>query len=174
MIRFHENVRDLLEPVDAVRPHPDNDNDGDVDALKESILVNGVYRPIYASTESRYVLAGHTLYASLLDLGARHLPISWLHDLTPEQELRIVVVDNASARRAKKDQRQHLRLLDYLASTDKGLYGTAVTAREHENLAELLSRLDEEPLEFDPDPEPTQEGTVTCPRCDYEWKVGAK
>ena len=69
MIRYAPALHDLLRPADEIKPHPRNPNNGDTDALIASILQNGVYRPIFVSAASAHILAGHHLYAALLELG---------------------------------------------------------------------------------------------------------
>jgi hypothetical protein len=53
MIRFHEGVQDLMVSAEAIQPDPRNPNNGDIDAIIESITVNGVYRPVYAAKSHR-------------------------------------------------------------------------------------------------------------------------
>ena len=56
-IRFHPDLKALLVPVDEVQPHPNNWNNGDTEAIAESIEVNGMYRPLYAQRSTRYIVA---------------------------------------------------------------------------------------------------------------------
>ncbi len=47
-------------PTDRLRPHPDNPRRGDVAAIKQSLEVNGQYRPIVVHRPAMEVLAGAT------------------------------------------------------------------------------------------------------------------
>lgn len=164
MIRYHSALEPFLTPPDTVVPDPRNANNGDVDALIESIIVNGCYRPIYAASETREIVAGHTLYAALMELGAGVIPVQWV-DGDREQATRILLGDNEVARLARMDNGLLVSLLDYLAQTDNGLIGTGFTPERHEDLRLLM--LDTGGFEVPqagPDPLPHR-----CPECHHEW-----
>ena len=92
MIRFSPGLADLMVPRDTVKPHPMNPNCGDVDALTESVLVNGCYRPIYANSRTGHILAGHTLYETLLSLGALTWPHQLVRTMLAEQLYRAMTI----------------------------------------------------------------------------------
>ena len=38
-VRFHEDLTPLMRDIDSIQPHPENYNNGDTDAIIESIQV---------------------------------------------------------------------------------------------------------------------------------------
>ena len=74
VVSYHPALDALLTPVDQIRQHQKNPKNGDIDAIAESITVNGCFRPIYAQRSSGTILAGHHLYQALLSLGAADVP----------------------------------------------------------------------------------------------------
>ena len=128
-VKFHPALEPLLEPIEAVRPHPDNPSSGDEDEIATSIEVNGMYRPIYVQLSTGYILAGNTTYASCLRLGSLRIPVIWL-DVDDETALRILLGDNELARLAIVDQGLLAPLVERLLETELRLLGTGLT--EHE------------------------------------------
>lgn len=125
--KWHPTVRELLVPASTVRPHPQNANNGDEDVVRESILTNGVYGPIIAQKSTGFILAGHTQYAVEVDLqlsaGVSEadvvVPVSWTQ-CDHKTALRIVAVDNESARMARMDDALLLQLLQELEGDLEG------------------------------------------------------
>lgn len=112
-------------PADAITQHPRNPNNGDVEEIIHSIRANGCYRPIHVSRETGHILAGHHLYTALLSLGEERVPVNYVNDLTPDDELRIVLVDNHSATLGWVDDGLVLDILN-----DIGTDGTSYTEDE--------------------------------------------
>lgn len=156
MIRFHSAVTHLLVPIERVHPHPDNANNGDVDEIVVSIVRNGCYRPIYADSEGT-ILAGHHLYAALLELGATQVPVMFLDTEPGEDEgVRILLGDNRIARKAKMDSGLELKLLQTLDDYT----GSGYTEKE---VVAFLAKMDaQERLTFPEEPLPS---LPTCPNC---------
>jgi hypothetical protein len=123
MVRFHTWLADLMVHQDEIKPDPLNANLGDTDEIIASIEVSGVYRPIYASRESRHVVAGHHLYAALLEMGQKYVPVAWI-DGNDEQARRILIGDNQIARLARMDDTRLLQLLDTVKDGEMGFAGT--------------------------------------------------
>ena len=122
-VAFAEGVQGLLEPIDAVRQHPDNPNNGDIDAIVESVQVNGFYTAITADRNTGYILAGNHRYQALLALGATQIPVIWV-DKDAADATRVLVVDNRTGALAKMDNEALLSLLHDLQETEVGLAGT--------------------------------------------------
>lgn len=142
MIRFHSHLAPLMVDANSIYPNPENPNNGDVDSIIISIVKNGCYRPIYVD-ESGMILAGHHLYAALLELGATQVPASFL-DSEPESDeaYRILLADNSIARNSRIDTSQEVRVLGMLDDYD----GTGYTREEVE---EMLAKEDAQtPLRF--------------------------
>jgi len=125
-VSFAEGVKPNLVPIDQVRQHPDNPNNGDVDALIESIQVNGFYTTITVDRATGYILAGNHRYQALHALGAKEIPVVWL-DKDREGTVRILVGDNKTGKLARVDQAQEITLLRELMDTDLGFAGSGYT-----------------------------------------------
>lgn len=122
-VRFHEELRPLLIDIGTIAAHPDNPNNGDVEAIAESIEVNGCYKPVVVQRSTGYIVAGNHTYAALLSLGSDQAPVVWL-DLDDEQALRVLLSDNQIARLAMVDQGLLEPLLERLQESERGLLGT--------------------------------------------------
>lgn len=144
-VNFAAGVQGLLEPIDAVRQHPRNPNNGDVENLMESIKVNGFYTAITAIRATGEIVAGNHRYQALLGLGATQIPVIWL-DKDATGALRVLVGDNESSRMAQMDQSAQLALLQDLAESEIGLIGTGFTDDKMELLLAQIAQEAEMPI----------------------------
>lgn len=144
-VNFAAGVQGLLEPIDAVRQHPRNPNNGDVENLMESIKVNGFYTAITAIRATGEIVAGNHRYQALLGLGATQIPVIWL-DKDATGALRVLVGDNESSRMAQMDQAAQLALLQDLAESEIGLIGTGFTDDKMELLLAQIAQEAEMPI----------------------------
>lgn len=168
MIRYTMNDPDLY-PVHAVKPHPDNPNSGDIDEIVSSILINGVYRPVYASKRTTHILLGHHLYAALIELGAQQIPVEWIDAPTDEAELRILMADNRIARLAKLDPGLEREGLLRLKETEFGLRGSGYDDRYLEKLNSAIDtplNLGEQAASED------LQHDIECPACGHWFTRG--
>lgn len=172
-VNYQDSLKDMLVPADRLIPHPDNDNNGDVDELITSMRTNSVYRPVYAQRSTGRILAGHTVYAALMELGADQIPVIWV-DVSDAAARRILAGDNQIARLARRDDGLTLALLRRIEE-ESGLVGTGYQPEDIQTLLERLDDAGAAPLhvEFDARP-PGSEGEtrVQCPSCGYEWRLG--
>lgn len=136
-VNFVEDVRDKLVPIDQVRQHPDNPNNGDIDKLVESIQTNGFYTTITADRATGYILAGNHRYQALHALGAKEIPVVWV-EKDRSGTLRILVGDNQTARLAWMDKAQELEILQELMNSAAGIAGTG---HDFETMAQLAADL---------------------------------
>jgi len=148
LVRYHATLEPLLVDITDITPHPDNPNNGDLEAVAESIEVNGMYRPIYAQTSTHHIVAGNTTHAACLALGATVIPVLWL-DIDDTTATKIVLADNKTAALAVRDPALETALLLTLDS----LAGTGYTDDD----LDVLRRLTDTPLDEDDfnDPWPT-------------------
>jgi ParB-like chromosome segregation protein Spo0J len=163
MLRFHAALADLMVPAATITPDPRNANNGDIDEIVASLLVNGCYRPVYASQETGTIIAGHHLYAALLELGAQMIPVMWL-DGDDEAGVRIMLADNRIAALARMDEALLLDLLRAIDTTPTGLTGTGYDDRY---LQDLTERILNEGGPQVPDEDLTHQ--ITCPNCGHQW-----
>lgn len=159
-------LKPLLRPATEYTAHPDNPNDGDIEAVIESMQVNGIYRPVYVDEHTGYAMGGNTTGAAMLELGATRIPLLRI----PADEatrLRILSADNEVARRGRINPERMMALLEQVRVQTETYTGTGFT---EESVAELERALN---INFDPlptgrdaaldslDPRP-------CPKCGYD------
>ncbi len=139
-------------PIGDLRPHPDNPRNGDVDAIAESLTVNGQYKPIVVARDGT-VLAGNHTYMAALTLGwpALHavvLPVAW----DSREAVRILVTDNRTSDLGRYDEAQLLTVMD----TFDDLTGTGWTTEALAALERDQATRDKTPL------------SAACPCCGRE------
>ncbi len=145
MVNYQDALDPLMVPIDTIKQNPENYNSGDVEMIVESIVTNGMYRPVYVSRETNEIAAGNHTYEACLSLGAEVIPVVWL-DGNSTDMIRTMLVDNKIASLARPDIGQELMLLERLAAEDS-LVGTGY--REYD--LEVLRALNEIPLDLDND-----------------------
>lgn len=148
VVRFAEELKPLLAPLENVRPNPANPNNGDVDVVIESIMRHGFNGVITADRRTGMIIAGHTRYAALLALGETRGPLVFADyeegdDAGP---VAYMLVDNESARMARMDEHQEVRLLQMLQATEEGLYGSGFTEEKLDRLLAKLAAEDDEKI----------------------------
>lgn len=148
---------ELAVPVSRLRLYARNPRRGDVEAIKESLRLNGQYRPIVvnrgsATGREHEVLAGnHTLRAAR-ELGWNKIDATYV-DVDDEQARRIVLVDNRTNDLASYDLEELLAELEALPSLEgSGYDSTALDDLLEELGAGELPEEDELPPP-PPDPE---------------------
>lgn len=142
-MRFVKQRYEVI-PIDAVRPHPDNANEGDVGAVYHSQGVNGFYGVIYAQESSGRILAGHTRYYAARHHGAEEIPCIWL-DVDDATALRIVLVDNKARDLASYDDNALEALLGKVWDMSGTLEGTGFDGTDFD---ELRAQLDKPPHSY--------------------------
>lgn len=145
-------VHDLTvtrEPVARLHTYHRNPRQGDVATIRESLTVNGQYRPLVVNRGTHTgrpdeVLAGnHTLMAAR-DAGWAELAVCWV-DVDDDHAARIVAADNRTADLGGYDERLLAELLGELPD----LAGTGYTEDDLDRIVRDLA--DEAPAEPGPD-----------------------
>lgn len=163
----HDLTSALID-IEHLRPHPRNARNGDVDAIAESLRVNGQYRPIVIAADGT-ILAGNHTYMAAMEIGWDRIACVRI-DVDPDgpEARRIMLADNRTADRGNYDTGLLVDLLGELDNT-VGLIGTGY---DHDDLARLLDTLNPPPLPDPPDdPIGGHDGHV-CPQCGYEFGSG--
>lgn len=156
--------------IDLLKHHPRNANHGDVDAIKKSLAVNGWYGSVVVNTATKHILAGNHRVMAAKALGWETVPVQWV-EVTPEEELRILVVDNRTTRIGQDDTTKITDILAELANTPIGLDGTGYSAVDLDALIDSLTGTGEpEELLTDPDEVP-EEVETRCKSGDL-WILG--
>lgn len=133
-----------LVPVGTLKPYRGNPRRGDVDSIRESLRVNGQYRPLVVRAKTREVLAGnHTLQA----LMAEEIADAWVTfvDVDAKTAKRIVLVDNRTNDLAGYDDELLAGMLENLPS----LEGTGWNEQE---LVQFLAQVNAPDAGADTDP----------------------
>lgn len=122
---------------------------GNVEAIAESLRVNGQYKPIIVNAgsktgrENEVLVGNHTLDAMIANGGKTIKAI--VIDVTDEEARRIVLADNRTSDLGSYDEEM---LLDLLMSVDD-LEGTAFNAADVEALEALTYSHDDGPRDLD-------------------------
>lgn len=145
MVQFHPALEPFLVDIDRVECHPENYNNGDVDAIVSSIETDGFYNVIKVQASTGYIVAGNHSWMACKELGAEKIPVVYL-DITDAVARRMLIKDNWIAGLAKPDNGQMLALIKRIEE-ESGLYGTGVQEHDVATL-EALTKIDNEQNEF--------------------------
>jgi DNA modification methylase len=156
--------------IDLLKHHPRNANNGDVEAIKKSLAINGWYGSVVANLSTKHILAGNHRVMAAKALGWETVPVQWV-DVTPEEELRILVVDNRTTRIGQDDTTKITDILAELANTPIGLEGTGYGAADLDALIDELAGMTE-PAELLTDPDEVPEEVETRCKAGDLWILG--
>jgi hypothetical protein len=135
-LRFQAGV-----PVTELRYYPGNARRGNVQAVAESLRVNGQFRPLLVQESTGYVLGGnHTLQAGREVLGYERMDVTWI-DCDDATARRILLADNKTGDASTYDDEALLALLQQ----DEDLNGTGWAVEEREQLERLLDHAAADP-----------------------------
>lgn len=166
-VRYTPALQGMFVDAESITQHPRNPKNGDTEEIVRSLHANGCYRPIYASRTSRNIVAGHHLYLSLLTLGENNVPVQWIDDLTPDDELRIVLADNKVAELGRMDDGLVVDILN-----DIGVDGTGYSYEELEDMkAELATGFNGSAGDEDMPDDLEGSRKIVCPNCDHAFDV---
>jgi ParB-like chromosome segregation protein Spo0J len=154
------------EIVDAgsIQPHPDNARRGNLDAIRESIQVNGFYGACIVQRSTGHILVGNHRYMAAVDSGLTDIPVMWV-DKTDAEARRLLLVDNRTTDLAGYDTAALVAILNDQAEQDD-LPGTGW---DDAALAALLAAIEDEPPEDFPSFGEDIPVDLQCPKCGYEW-----
>lgn len=141
--------------LDEIEQHPDNANNGDTDALRESIETNGFFSPVLVQATTGYIIAGNHRYQVAKELGMVTIPAIFL-DVDDDKAKRMMLADNRITRLGKDDPALLMNVLEELSESDLGLLGTGFTQSQLQTLQDLADT----PLEFEDEPESEGHGVA--------------
>lgn len=159
--------------LDALEPHPENPNQGDLLAIQDSIRTNGwfgvVVTQIREGAKDR-ILAGEHRWRALAALQSEYETIAealasrggtlppkgqvptYRLAISDDQALRILLADNRTTRLGQDDETRLLGILQLLHESEDVLAGTGYLEEDFED---LLAALDgEDTWQEDPAPDP--------------------
>lgn len=132
MADIHVSTEVVL--IANLKPYPANARIGDVQAIAESLEVNGQYRPIVVNKNTNEILAGNHTWKAAKQLGWKKISVAWV-DVTEAQAKRIVLADNRTHDLGMYDTDALANLLLSLPDLD----GTGYSEWDLENLEGLFS-----------------------------------
>lgn len=107
---------------DVLKEHPKNPRRGAVEAIDESIEINGWFGAVTAQKSTGYILAGNHRYRVAVARGAKEIPVIWM-SVDDETALRILLADNRTADLGTYDEETLSELLSGLETLDGTGYG---------------------------------------------------
>ncbi|MFH8772064.1 ParB/RepB/Spo0J family partition protein [Streptomyces sp. NPDC017958] len=133
--RIPELLLPLAVPIDDLTEYHRNPRSGDVDAIADSLRVNGQYKAIVVNRGTHTgrpneILAGNHTWAAAKQLGWEQIAATFI-DVGDEDAARIVVVDNRTSDLAGYDS-------ELLADILEGLPNLEGTGYDQDALAKLL------------------------------------
>lgn len=143
-----DGIVELVE-ISKLKQHPRNPNIGDAGMISELIKTNSWFGVVTVSRDTKHIVDGNHRVQAAEMLGIEKLPVYW-RDLTPEQEIDILLSANQAARLAYNDQQLLSELLQERATAGK-LLGTGFDEEGLNNLLEDIRRADEALGSFLPD-----------------------
>lgn len=117
-------------PIDTIKPHPQNDNLGDTNAIAESIEANHFYGAVMVQASTRTIIAGEHRWRAAQHQGSSVIPVVWA-DVDDETALSILTADNRVADLGSTNQKKLLKLLKKLSTTKTKLGGTGYRQSEY-------------------------------------------
>lgn len=140
-------------PLTDLNLYHKNPRVGDTQAIKGSIVANGIFRPVVVNKgtytdKPNEILAGNHTVKAIRELAEEHPEDArwqhvdvWMVDVDSERAARIVLADNRTADLGSYDNEELLSLLDMM---DGDLDGTGYDADDLEDLNQIIdSGLDE-------------------------------
>ncbi|MGI5139361.1 MULTISPECIES: ParB/RepB/Spo0J family partition protein [unclassified Streptomyces] len=120
--RIPESLLPLAVPIDDLSVYHRNPRTGDVDAIAESLRVNGQYKAIVVNRGTHTgrpneILAGNHTWTAAKQLGWDQIAATFV-DVSDEDAARIVVVDNRTSDLAGYDSELLADILDELPDLD--------------------------------------------------------
>lgn len=172
--KIRPEIAGYAADISTITPHPRNARRGNVEDIAESLQIHGQYKPIIVQQQTGHIVAGNHTYQAAKTLQWTHIAAVFL-DLTDDQALRLLLIDNRSSDVATYDEHELAVLLREMQKSVIGLDGTGF---EDEDLDKLLDKLAEDAAnagEDDDDalpPGPDQSAIRECPQCQYRWRTG--
>ncbi len=110
--QIHPALQAMAVRLEELETYPGNPRRGDVEAIKNSLLRFGQYRPIVArkSGRSGQILAGNHTFLAAQELGWSHVAVTWVV-VSDDEAVRIVAWDNRSSELGSTDETERLELL---------------------------------------------------------------
>jgi ParB-like chromosome segregation protein Spo0J len=123
--------------IKVPKPHPRNPRIGNVDAVAESLLEHGQFKPIVVNKRNGFIAAGHHTWLGARKNGWPEISVVWI-DVTEQQHLKIMLADNKTSDMGTYDDAV---LAEILAGMED-LSGTGYSAAELQDLIDSVNAVD--------------------------------
>lgn len=133
------NEEMVMASVHAVQHHPENQRQGDVGAVWESIHENGFWGALIVQRSTGYILVGNHRYRAAIEEGATELPVIYV-DVDDDRARRILLADNRTNDLATYDEEGLAKLLQEIIEETGHLDGTGYTGDDLDQLLEDLGK----------------------------------
>lgn len=143
-------------PVHMITCHPHNAREGDLGAVIESLQTNGQYRPIIVNKRTTNIIVGNHTYQAARSLGWDRIAVHYI-DVDPEEETRILLIDNRTSDLATYDTNTLKQLLTDIRSYEG-------TGYSHQDAQEILTG-------GNPKPGPRPTGQTNIKIGEYGWRI---
>lgn len=135
-VKYHDSLATLMQPIDSITQHPENYNNGDVEGIAQSILLDGMYGPIKVQHSTGHIIAGNHTWEACKSLGAETIPVVYLK-VDDTQARRILWTDNRLASLARPDRAAELALLETIRDAEPDVQVPGLTEWDMEALRHL-------------------------------------
>lgn len=150
-------IETKLVSVDSLRAYRNNAKQGDVEAIRESIRVNGMYRPVVVWQKTQEILAGNHTWMAVKEEGLTEIWATFI-ECDAERAARINLADNRTSELGGYDEALLMAQLGSLPD----LVGTGYTGSDLDSLRKKLG----EGSDSDDD------GLGAVPEDEYEAQFG--
>lgn len=167
---------ELLTPqlvqIDSIKPHPQNPNRGDVDAIAESLGEFGQFDAVTVQASSRYLITGNHTHAAARAKGYTEIAAVLL-DVDDRTALRMMVAHNRLNRIGRDDSAQVAEILAELLEDAGTPYVLMGTGYDEGDLTDLLLSLQaadagEAAAGSGDAPDPAAQAPMICQNCGYD------
>lgn len=157
--RIHEQLADLVVPIESLHQFLGNPNVGDIPLLRRSLRRFGQYKPITVNIGTltgrpNEILAGNHTWQAARQEGWPDIART-LIDVDQQEATAIVAADNRIAELAKRDP-------EMLAEMLGGLDDLEATGYTEEDLAKLLEDQSPDDADADDEDDPVWGVIITC------------
>lgn len=141
-LKFVEQTYEV-RPIHDAKPYPTNVRRGDLEAIEESMIENGIYGAILVQRSTGFIAVGNHRWRVMERRGVTHVPM-FLADLTDAQTRRIALADNRTNDLAGYDQPGLARELEAVIAESGGLKGTAWSDADFDALKAALKAAEDD------------------------------
>lgn len=110
-------------PITELKQFPGNPNEGDVEAIAESLKANALFEPIIVQASTGYIISHNHVTQAASSIGWTHLDVIRV-DVDDRRAKRMVAAANRTAELSRRNDYLLAELLGEIADDDIGLQGT--------------------------------------------------